>query len=395
MTDQRMMNEPDMAHFAALDLPTSRHGSAGKRLRILAWPLSSPANVYAGALNDELARQADVEAYSPGRKMCQRIMRERFDILHIHWLERAFWSARPVDALKFSLWTIVNAALLRARGGKLVWTVHDPEPHAMASNAMLHHGWTRFVWRFYRACLVRMMDGVLLLSANHRDSLIQRFPRLGRVASAVTPHPHYRGQYADEHDRQSARQALDIAADKQVIAFVGSLRTYKNPDGLIEAFRRTDAEAVLLIAGAPQSAEFGERLRGLAEGDKRIRLNLGFVRDDDLGLWLRAADLAIFPYRNVTNSGSALLALSFDLPLVVPDEPVFDDLAEQVGEAWIRRYTGDLTPDILTDALEWARPSRAERPDLSARDWAPIAESTLRFFGSLFQDRAGGTATTR
>jgi beta-1,4-mannosyltransferase len=370
--------------------PTTNSPSA---FRVIEWPRHSPSNTYPGALSTALAAQPGVEvvdlAMGPG--MLRRVIRERFDILHIHWMERAFWAPSAAAVVRQAAHVTAVMLLAKARGVKIVWTVHDPQPHVSPLNRYVLTAWTRRLWKPYRNLVVRLLDGLLLLSSTHRDDVSKTLPRLGGLPAATVPHPHYRGLYPDTLDRGNARAALGIAPDVGVIAFVGSLRAYKNPEALIEQFKQVNADAVLLVAGAPESPEHAKALEALAASDSRIRLTCGFVPDADLQRWLRAADLSVLPYRRVTNSGSAHLALSFDLPVLVPDEPVFRELEVLVGDRWVKRYSGGLTATQIEEGLRWAREPRPTSPDLSALDWETIAAETLRFFRNL---SAGGTGRT-
>jgi glycosyltransferase involved in cell wall biosynthesis len=51
---------------------------------------------------------------------------------------------------------------------------------------------------------------------------------------------------------------------------------------------------------------------------RRITLIDRFLDNDELQLYLRAADAGVYPYDEVLTSGSILLALSFDLPIIAP-----------------------------------------------------------------------------
>ncbi|MEZ4597387.1 MAG: glycosyltransferase [Chloroflexota bacterium] len=44
----------------------------------------------------------------------------------------------------------------------------------------------------------------------------------------------------------------------------------------------------------------------------------GNVPDDRMQVFLRAADVMVLPYRDVLTSGSAILAMTFGLPVVAP-----------------------------------------------------------------------------
>ena len=143
-------------------------------------------------------------------------------------------------------------------------------------------------------------------------------------------------------------------------------------------------DVILLVAGAPQPPSLADEVRAAAAGDPRIRLSLGHVPDDKVQLYLRAADLVALPFRDITNSGSALLALGFDRPVLVPARGAMGELQALAGSEWVRTYEGELTPALLADALEWARAERSPAsPPLEALDWSRIAEETLAFYRTL------------
>ena len=88
--------------------------------------------------------------------------------------------------------------------------------------------------------------------------------------------------------------------------------------------------------------------------------------------------IVTLPYRRILNSGSALLALGLDRPILVPETPTFSELAGEVGEQWVRRFHGThLVAEHLESALE-DLPEGA--PNLSAYDWDLVAAATLEAY---------------
>lgn len=350
--------------------------------RVLAWPNQSPSNVYTGALSGAIGRKPGVKVYGLkySWKQLAKLMLLPPHVMHVHWFERAYWAPNRRQALKQAFHVLATISALKLRGTKVVWTAHDPQPHRSPLNEWLFHPSTSKSWQSYERKTLSAVDGVLLMSASHRPAIIERAPRIASVPMEVVPHPHYLGQYPDNVDRAAARGGLGIEQSATVAAFVGSLRVYKNPEGLISAFAKVPGDVILLVAGEAETPERAEFLQRLAEADPRVRLQIGFVPDDDLATWLRAADLSVLPYSKVTNSGSAHLALSFDLPVLVPDEPVFRELEQLVSPTWVRRYEGPISPEAIADALTWARSARGSKPDLTPLDWDTIAEQTLGFY---------------
>jgi hypothetical protein len=113
-------------------------------------------------------------------------------------------------------------------------------------------------------------------------------------------------------------------------------------------------------------------------------LELDFLSDDRMALYLRAADLVVLPYRAIQNSGSAILALSADRPIVVPALGAMSELAAQVGDEWVHTYSGEFSAEVLTESLGWLKSrDRARSPDLSDLDWHRIALLTMAAYEAV------------
>lgn len=358
-------------------------------LRILAWPASAPTNRYTGTLYANMTGVV-VDDFKPGLGTLRVMLRKRYDIFHIHWLERAFWREGHFQILRAVIITLLAVCLLKLKGTALVWTAHDPVPHELEANKFTRRGPFSLVWKVYRALLRRMLDGIILLSRTHRSVITGDAPYLEKLPFTVTPHPHFKDVYRNTLSRAEARQRLDLPENKTVLLLLGVIRPYKNAEALIEAFRDLPGDDLrLLIAGKPDSQGYANTLETLAKGDPRIIFHFAFVADDDLQLFLNASDAVVIPFRNATNSGSVALALSFSRPVAVPSLPVFSEVQEIVGESWLRLMPGTLSPQELANVIQWVGQPRPEAPDLSALDWSQHAAQTASFFRSVMRKLPG------
>ena len=113
---------------------------------------------------------------------------------------------------------------------------------------------------------------------------------------------------------------------------------------------------MLIVAGEPRAAALRAEIERAAAGDPRIELRLAFVPDEALQVYLRAADLVVLPYEEILNSGAALLALSFDCPILVPDKGSLEVLRADVGPDWVRLYQGALSTETLSASAGLGRP---------------------------------------
>lgn len=292
------------------------------------------------------------------------------DVLHIHWPEWLFSAPGPARARSQAAMFRTIISMLRARGTSIIWTVHNLQRH------QIHHPVLELqMWQWFTANI----DGWISLSESAIDSLIARYPRLHHVPHVVIPHGHYRDAYPNTFNKQRSREILGIPQDVHVFGFVGRVAPYKQIPLLAQEFSGLEGDSYrLLIAGKANPAEH-RAIR--AVNDSRIIYKPEFVPDSQLQLYHRAADVMVLPYRELQNSGSALMALSFDVPVLVPNLGSMGELRQQVGKGWVQTFDGPLTTPILASSLETL--PQAGPPELSALDWSRLGERIVRFFSEV------------
>jgi beta-1,4-mannosyltransferase len=315
--------------------------NATDHLKILAWPGlgGKQQNPYTWLLYSNMSCQVDDFSL---RRACFG----RYAILHLHNPEQDLnVCSTAIYAFYRLRRRFVAIDLMRSRGTKVFWTVHN-----LASHERRYPRLERWFWRE----LIGRLDGYIALTEGGRSDAMDCFALLRALPGFVVPHPHYRG--AD------ARAALGLARNAKVLLFFGQIRRYKNLPLLIDVFRQCcDPDAVLYIAGRPH-VDFAlcEEIRTRAAGDPRIHIEIAQIPNERVHLYFNSADLVVLPYRdvlnerNVFNSGIALVALSFNRPILVPNQGAMRELFVQVGAEWVRTFDDDLAPGELDAGLKWA-----------------------------------------
>lgn len=296
----------------------------------------------------------------------------RYDVLHLHWPETLLRaSTRPRTAtrqLRFAMLLL----RLQLRRTALVRTLHNTEPHEQASR----------------------VERTLLQWCERRTTL---WIRLNPLTTAPTDapvvtilHGHYRDWYA-RYPRPAAMPGR--------ILFFGLVRPYKGVERLLEVFQALpDGDLRLRIVGSPTSAALAETIEGAARADSRISARLEYVDDDVLADEVGRAEVVVLPYRELHNSGAALLALSLDRPVLLPAGPAVELLAVEVGPGWVTTFDGDLGSDDLIAALETARSERSSKPELGDRGWPQVGAghaAAYRTAVSRARPRRGTTGRSR
>ncbi len=161
------------------------------------------------------------------------------------------------------------------------------------------------------------------------------------------------------------------------------MQDYKGVTDLLAAFAALPAgvPAELTVAGSCPDQPLRARLRALAEGaGHQVTLRLERLPDSTVTDLLAAADVVVLPFRRVTTSGSAILALCHGRPLIVPDLP---GLAGLPGPALLRydgsipALTGALTRLAVAQPRALAAMSAAALSYAAELSWPDIAQRTL------------------
>jgi beta-1,4-mannosyltransferase len=299
-------------------------------------------------------------------------------VVHLHWPDLTFLSGprrwRHVARLALFFGAL---RIARLTGTRLVWTVHNLDSHEERSTTRIRAA--------HRRLLLKNVDAFLSLTEDGLDAARRAYPELRDIPGYVTPHGHYRLDYDLTRERAEARRMLNLPQQSRLLVSAGAIRPYKNIPQLIRSFReREDADSILVIAGKPASPALREEIERAAGDDPRVILDLAFLSNENMALWLRAADLVVLPYHSIQNSGSAILALSAERPVLVPDLGAMRELAEQIGHDWVRLYSGEFRVETLDDAIHWLDTEpRPSAPDLLPLSWDAIASQTIEAYRAV------------
>ncbi len=320
----------------------------GKPLKILVAHLSSEAggNRDLPLLYDAVREAGDVviEPLSVAA-----LVREHWDVIHINWPE---WCVRrdrgavvcAADAARM----LLQLRAARLRGTKVVWTLNNLRPHESDRVVDL------FVSEFSR-----LVDLAVCSSQSLLDEFLREYPALRAAEHRVIRPGGYNGLYPDDGvSTARAREKLGLPADARVLLAIGMVRRYKNTVPLVRAYREMGETpgTFLLIAGDALDPGYARRVREECERTASIRLDLGYIADSDMQYYLRAADAMVLATSAVFNSASALLALSYDCPVIAPDQGAFVEMRETLGAEWIHTYQGGIRAGVLREAFTHRRP---------------------------------------
>ncbi len=271
------------------------------------------------------------------------------DLVHLHWLPVFGWRQwRFLRCLAF----VVRLVLLRIHGVRLIWTIHNLLPHES-----FH---PRLDWLLRRA-VAGLSSGLIVHGRSAKQQAIETWGLRDESRLAVIPHANYMDDYPNHVDRAAARRRLALDEAELVFLFFGAVRPYKGVLELIEAYRRLASEhTVLVVAGKPLDDDFTREIERACAGVKGLRFRPGFVPDEEVQVYMHAADAVVLPYRHLLSSGAALLAMSFGKACVAP---ALECLADVLDESGAFLYD----PESETGLLEGMRRAIDVRDTLAQR----------------------------
>lgn len=260
-----------------------------------------------------------------------RHLAERCDVVVL-----PFWHA----ALAPALTGVAKSA--KKHGVKQVW--------ALMHNATSHDG--KRMDRLLAQRFLKQVDGVITLSGPVSKALKEWSP-------VTLFHPLYdhlpRGPRKEE-----ARRQLGLGKEDVVHLFFGLIRPYKGLSVLLEAMTALPENHKLVVAGECYGSwdPYADLIRqgGL---ESRVLVHNEFIDDDLVPIYFSAADTAVLPYTQASQSGVTAMALHHEVRVVASD---VGDLANTV----VPELTGRLVPpgDVQALAEAMVQPWNAQPADV-------------------------------
>lgn len=261
----------------------------------------------------------DFELFSnipwPGKVVC-----------HFHWIHGKTAVAKNKkeadEAVRF--WEKLLCQIKKKKY-KIVWTVHNVMPHEsfwVEQDKIIHQ---------------MMADAAdyLHIMANDSVKLTESYYELNKNKLFYLPHPSYEGAQPSDVAREFARRTLSIESDEFVFLSFGAIMRYKGYERLMNAYdkvlEKTDKKIKLIIAGLPTEKSLVETIHKWGRGRENVILDLTPIPNDKLQIYFKSADIAVCPYYRTMNSGAAMMATTFGVPVLGPNSGGFMDIEKEGG----------------------------------------------------------------
>jgi glycosyltransferase involved in cell wall biosynthesis len=293
-----------------------------------------------------------------------------WDTLHVHWVFgfRLPGAGRVPGVARLSeLWYRAVLALAGRLGLRVVWTAHNTLPHEPVFED--------------DAAARRALVGASDLVVTHSSATLRALEEIGarpRRSAVIPP-----GPFHPKVDIGSLRPPGSGPSATRTLLFFGKVIAYKGVEDLLDAACRlpADLDVRIVVAGECLDGDLRERIETLAgRVGERVELRLERIADDEVTRLMSDADAVVLPFRRVTTSASALLAMEHGRPLVLPDLPAFEDLPDDA----VLRYDGatEGLAEAIAEIASWeddrlSHAGSASRAYTDGLSWTEAADRTV------------------
>jgi beta-1,4-mannosyltransferase len=248
-------------------------------------------------------------------------------ILHLHWLTPYLKGENWLTRLIYSLKLLTDLWLIRRSGVKIIWTVH---------NHLAHNTQFPRLELWLRKRISQVVHQLIVHHQYSGEYLSQSWK--SKQPFTVIPHGHYRTIYPTAIAQQTARQQLNLPLDGLLYLNLGMIRPYKGIESLILAWQEWQAtqelsppnNCTLLIAGQPINETYRHHMECLLDNTPGVIFHPNFIPAAKMHLYFSAADIVVLPFTHILTSGSLILAMSYDMPIIAPRQ---GGIVETLGSA--------------------------------------------------------------
>jgi glycosyltransferase involved in cell wall biosynthesis len=204
--------------------------------------------------------ERDEKKFQVVAALCERILRDRIDILHTH-------SYKP------NLYGRLAGALIRERGLKIIAHYHN----------QYDDKWERDGSLIYDRLLDRFSDRLIACSESVRQHLVQRvgllWERIDVLLNGVDL-----SRYRPREDAQKVKTEMGFPSNRPIVAVVGRISEQKGQDDFIRAAKtilRQVPDVLFLVVGAADEEARLEQLQRLARelGIEKEIIFTGYIPD--------------------------------------------------------------------------------------------------------------------
>jgi D-inositol-3-phosphate glycosyltransferase len=240
-------------------------------------------------------------------------------VFHIQWLNKFLFFDRVVLNLYY-----------KALGKKIIFTAHNIDVKERDGRNSIYN-------RLTLKAMYHLCDHIIVHTPKMEEQLMEWF-HVAPEKVSVVPYGINNMVPRTGMKERNARERLGLSPKTKVLLFFGFIAPYKGLDILMMAmpFVRNKLDDVkLVVAGNIKNRSanpYWRQIEGIVDENDlgpSLKMDVRFIKDEDIETYFTAADVLILPYRYIFQSGIPFLALNYGLPVIAADVGSLKDFVEE------------------------------------------------------------------
>ena len=318
--NERHMHIPAVNNFFAINLVTSWNKQCGIATysAFLAEELKKKVKLYITCLpkKNALNPYFMILGYRVGRS---------HDIVHVQFEYGLFPNLKLGKKNLTAFAALLFYFGLALGNRRVITTIHEPRKTITAGGKS-----GLFYTRLLDKLIFTVSDLIVVHTLESKD-LMKSLYGVGESKLRVIPHGSF--EKPNFLNKNESKRKLGLQG-KTVMTILGFVTPKKGHDLVIPLLPKLDPNVHLLIAGGPQTAEdavYLEALKKLAEQYHCLNKVTFTGYLPDLSTVINATDIALLPYRTVTDSGVLHILASYRIPTIASDLKAFQEIQQEYG----------------------------------------------------------------
>lgn len=275
-------------------------------------------------------------------------------IVLIHWPEQLFgWKEPSLEQLNDLTQHITNWK----KNAKIIYVVHNLEKHKGMNP----------VFRKLYDLIESNCDCMLHFGEFSQQLFLKKIPKKQHV---VIYHPLYKNSFTT-FSKEYARKKLSIQKKALVIVAPGAIRNKNERKLVLKAFKRIKKKGKVLIVPRmlpfelpfdfkgriflkkfiDVNALYSKLIKKLFYRKPTYMFNEKFLSEEELSLFMAAADIVLLPRIKILNSGNFFLGLTFQKIIVGPAVGNLTEMLELFKLPYFNPQNKDSIDGALQDAI--------------------------------------------
>lgn len=287
--------------------------------KVLMMPRKNPGDYHLAYLERVLVKEG-ISLIFPNNNprffslpVIKEILKSKVKILHIHWIHTyagfntKYKLKSAIKAFLFFMDIYIAKFFFKL---KIVWTIH---------NLYSHESYHPKLEKMIRQHFSKNSDAIIV-HCNQAKIIVHKEFGIPKTKIYVIPQGNYTQSYKNEISKQEARKILNLEENNFVFLYFGRIRPHKGVDQLIKSYinLKERKNVKMLIIGRPLNIKIENKLTSFLRDIRDINFRFEFIPDDEIQIYMNAADVVVTPYKKVLSSGEILISMGFGKPIIAP-----------------------------------------------------------------------------